>query len=150
MAGYRYGVTLQPTVLAHEAWLKLSNRDIEWKDRRQFFAAVAVTMRNILIDHARKKMRIRHGGGQIRTDTDSLNNLPNPYPDTRLLLINEGVDELAKIDTLRAQVVVARFFGGLSDREIAENLGISERTVERHWAAAKVWLFRWIQLTGCR
>lgn len=137
-------MTLQPTVLAHEAWLKLSETDVSWMNNRHFLAAAATTMQNILIDHARKRARIRHGGKLVRTKVERLNTLPTPSPDESLLLMNEGIRELEKEHPLRAKIVVWRFFGGLTDREMAEELGLSERSVERHWAAAKVWLYNWM------
>jgi RNA polymerase sigma factor (TIGR02999 family) len=140
-------VTLQPTVLAHEAWLKLSEKDVSWANNRHFLAAAATTMQNILIDHARKRARLRHGGSLVRTRVEHLNSVPTPSPDESLLLMDEGIRELEKQFPVRAKVVVWRFFGGLTDREIAEELGLCERSVERHWAAAKVWLYNWMSAT---
>jgi RNA polymerase sigma factor (TIGR02999 family) len=102
-------------------------------------------MRHILIDNARRKSRVRHGGGLTRTDTGRLSAQPNPGTDEELLLIDEGVRELEKVDPIKAQVVVARFFGGLTNKEIADCMGIGERSVERYWSTAKVWLYRWMQ-----
>lgn len=137
--------TMQPTVLVHEAWLRIAGRDHEWRDRSHFVAVAATAMRHILIDYARKKSRARRGGGQLRMDTGSFHSLAAPDRNEQVLLIDEAITELEKVDAVRAQVVVARFFGGLSNPEIARNLGISERSVERHWSAAKVWLLRWMQ-----
>jgi RNA polymerase sigma factor (TIGR02999 family) len=148
MFGQDCGTTIQPTMLAHEAWLKMSSRKNSPRDPRQFLAVAAATMRNLLIDRARRKARLRHGGGQVRTFTENLGRLPAPNPDRNILLIDEGVGELEKINPVWAKVVVARFFGGFSDREIAESLGISERSVGRQWAAAKVWLYRWMRTAG--
>jgi RNA polymerase sigma factor (TIGR02999 family) len=145
MSGRFCGTTIQPTMLAHEAWLKMSAKCRSTDDPRKYMALAATTMRNILIDRARRKARLRHGGGQVRTFTGSVSGLPAPDPDNTLLLVDEGVRELARINPLWADVVVARYFGGFSDSEIAENLQISERSVGRHWAAAKVWLFRWMR-----
>lgn len=145
MAGQPSDHTMQPTVLVHEAWLRMAGRDHEWRDRRHFVAVAATAMRHILIDHARKKSRVRHGGGQLRMDTGSFQSVAAPDQNEQVLLIDEAITELEKVDPVRAQVVVARFFGGLSNLEIAGNLAIGERSVERHWAAAKVWLLRWMR-----
>lgn len=141
----RANSTLQPTALVHEAWLRLSRRGSPWQNHGHFLAGAVTAMRHVLIDHARRKASERHGGGLARAATVTVGNLAAPDPDERLLLIDEGVQALEQIDPIRAQVVVGRFFGGLTTHEIAESLGISERSVDRHWAAAKVWLFRWVQ-----
>lgn len=138
------GNTFQPTMLVHEAWLRMSAANDKWNDRNHFLATAAVTMRHILIDNARKKSSMRHGKGLARTGTGRLDGLASPTPDDDILLVNDGIQELEKIHPLRAKVVVARFFGGLSVVETAESLGIGERSVERHWAAARLWLFRWM------
>jgi RNA polymerase sigma factor (TIGR02999 family) len=145
MAGQPSDHTMQPTVLVHEAWLRMAGRDHEWRDRSHFVAVAATAMRHILIDHARKKSRVRHGGGQLRMDTGSFQSIAAPDQNEQVLLIDEAITEMEKVDPVRAQVVVARFFGGLSNLEIAENLAIGERSVERHWAIAKVWLLRWMR-----
>ncbi len=145
MAGDRGHVTLQPTLLVHEAWLRLSANKNGWRDQGHFFAVAATAMRHILIDHARRRKRVRHGGGLARSVTQSLAGIAAPDQDDKVLLIDDAVSALARVHPERARVVEARFFGGLSGREIAESLGVSERTVERHWAAAKVWLSRWIE-----
>lgn len=142
------GHTLQPTALVHEAWLRMSGKDSEWRDHRHFVAVAATAMRQILIDHARRKSAVRHGGGQIRVDTRSFHSIAKPNQDEQLLLLDEAIQALEEVDPVRARVVVDRFFGGLSHEEIATNLGIGKRSVDRHWAAAKVWLLRWIEQHG--
>ena len=97
-------------------------------------------MRQILIDRARRRQRLRHGGGQERVDLDDLEVAAPADPDT-ILALNEALDELAKAHPAKAAVVKLKFFVGLSDREAAEVLGLSERTIERHWAYAQAWLF---------
>ena len=145
MAHELVGQTLQPTALVHEAWLRLAGDENQrWQNRGHFFAAAAEAMRRILIDRARRRQRIRHGGGQNRVDIDDVE-IAAGADDERLLQIHEALDRLALEDPVKAEVVKMRFFVGMADREVAEVLGLSERTVERHWAFAKLWLFRAIQ-----
>ena len=145
MVRQRKDQTLQTTVLVHEAWLRLARQGRKWRDRGHFFATASVTMRHILIDYARRKARLCHGGGLHRISFDAMHDLAAPDRTGMILLLDEGITELEKVHPERAQVVVDRFFGGLTNQEIAGSLGIGERTVERHWAMAKVWLLRWIQ-----
>ena len=145
MAHEAAGQTLQATALVHEAWLRLAGAENQrWQNRGHFFAAAAEAMRRILIDRARRRQRIRHGGGQNRVDIDEVE-IAASGNDERLLQIHEALDRLAVEDPVKAEVVKMRFFVGMADREVAEVLGLSERTVERHWAYAKSWLFRAIQ-----
>lgn len=138
-------VTFQPTMLVNEAWLRMSVRNGRWKDRKHFLATAAITMRHILIDNARRKASLRHGKGLARTETGRLGNLPANTQGDDILLIDDGLRELEKVHPVWAQVVVGRFFGGLSNAEIAESLDIGERSVERYWAVAKLWLFKWVE-----
>jgi RNA polymerase sigma factor (TIGR02999 family) len=148
MANEAAGHTLQPTALVHEAWLRLAGGESQrWQNRAHFFAAAAEAMRRILIERARRRQRVRHGGGQERMDIDDVPLLA-PESDERLLQVHEALDRLAAEDKLKADVVKLRFFVGLTDREVAEALGLSERTVERYWAYAKLWLFRQIHDQG--
>jgi len=145
MAQESVGQTLQPTALVHEAWLQLvGDGDRSWQNRAHFFGAAADAMRRILIDKARRKSRLKHGGGQSRLNIEDLE-LAETTPDDNILLINEALERLEKEDPEQARVVVMKFFGGLTNLEVAENLDIAERTVDRHWACAKARLFRWIQ-----
>src|SRR6267378_1056926 len=105
-----------------------------------FFAAASEAMRRILIERARRKSRLKHGGGQVRIDVQELE-LANTTPDEKVLMINEALERLQAEDPEKARVVVMKFFGGLTNREVAESLNVTERTVERHWAYAKAWLF---------
>jgi RNA polymerase sigma factor (TIGR02999 family) len=142
------GHTLQPTALVHEAWLRLAGpENPQWDGRRHFFAAAAEAMRRILIERARRRQRIRHGGGQERVDLEEAE-IAAPENDERLLQVHEALDRLAAEDKVKAEVVKLRFFVGFSDREVAEVLGVSERTIERHWSYAKSWLFRAIREQG--
>ena len=133
--------TLQPTALVHEAWLRLAaDEEARWQNRGHFFAAAAEAMRRILIDRARRKARLKHGGGQMRLDIQELD-LADTTPDEKVLLINEELERFQAEDPEKARVVVMKFFGGLTNRDVAESLNVTERTVERHWAYAKAWLF---------
>jgi RNA polymerase sigma factor (TIGR02999 family) len=140
MAGEAAGQTLQPTALVHEAWLRLVRTpDQAWQNRAHFYRTAAECMRRILIDNARRKQQVRHGGGQVRVALDNFD-LADPASSQRLLYVNEALDRLATQDSAKAEIVKLRFFVGLENREIAELLGISERTVERAWRFAKAWL----------
>jgi len=144
MAQQAPGQTLQPTALVHEAWLKLAGTEPQaWKDRKHFFSVAAEAMRQILIDRARKKQAQRHGGGAERVDVDGVE-IASPAPDDKLLQLNEALDEFAAIQPAKAEVVKLRFFVGLKEKEIADLLGITERTVQRYWSYAQVWLFDYI------
>ena len=145
MIRQRKDMTLQPTGLVHEAWLHLARQSRKWRDQRHFFATASITMRHILIDQARRKSRLCHGGGLQRVSWIALNDLASPDRPDMILVLDEGITELEKVYPERAQVVIDRFFGGSTNHEIAQRLGIGERSVERHWATAKVWLLRWIQ-----
>lgn len=141
--------TLQATALVHEAWLRLgAGAEGGWKDRGHFYAVASATMRRILIDRARRRARVRHGGERVRVHADVLQNLAEPMRNDELLRLDEALDELEKIQPERARVVVAKFFGGLTSEETAESMGCSVRTVERHWAMAKIWLLRWLEAEG--
>jgi len=146
MAQERSGHTLQPTALVHEVWLRLTagGEERNWKDRAYFFNAAAEAMRRILIDHARRKSRVKHGGDQQRLDFEDFD-LSAAAPDENVLLINEALEELERVNPERAMVVVLKFFGGRTNKEAAEAIGISERSVNRHWICARTWLFKRIQ-----
>ncbi|HXJ59358.1 MAG TPA: ECF-type sigma factor [Verrucomicrobiae bacterium] len=137
--------TLQPTALVHEAWLRLAREEKQaWNGRTHFMSAAAEAMRRILIDNARRKRAIRHGGGQERVDMDDLG-LEICAPDTddeELLAIHEALDALAAHDARKAEVVKLHFFVGLTLGETAEALAVSEPTAKRDWTYARTWLFR--------
>lgn len=137
--------TLQPTALVHEAWLRLVGDGARsWDNRAHFFGAAAQAMRRILVESARRKSRLKRGNRPERVLIDDLE-IAEDRPSENILLIDEALQELESLDSERARVVVLKFFGGLKNEEVAESLGISERSVERHWTFAKVWLFRWIR-----
>lgn len=145
MAQQASGHTLQPTALVHEAWVRLmTDGATSWQNRGHFFAAASEAMRRILVESARRKSRLKHGGAYERVEFYELN-VAASTPDENILMIDEALEQLEELDTERARIVVLRFFGGLTNQEIAQNMGIGQRTVERQWAFAKAWLFRWIR-----
>jgi RNA polymerase sigma factor (TIGR02999 family) len=140
------GQTLQPTALVHEAWLQLAGKgERHWQNRAHFFGAASDAMRRILVDRARHKARLKHGGGMVRVEIEHVE-LTETTADENVVLINEALADLEKQDAEQARVVVLKFFGGLTNLEVAETLGVSESTVDREWACAKARLFRWIEL----
>ena len=142
MAHEMSGQTLQPTALVHEAWLRLvGDGDRTWQNRGHFFGAAAEAMRRILIERARHKSRLKHGGGQARFNIEDLE-LAEAAPDDKVLLVDEALARLKVEDPELERIVVLKFFGGLSNEEIAESVGLSKRTLDRQWAYAKAWLFR--------
>lgn len=145
MAHEASGHTLQPTALVHEAWLRLVNTENQtWQNRAHFFGAAAEAMRRILIDRARRKKAIRHGGGQQRVDIRNVD-LAAPGEDDQLLAVNEALGRLAEQDKLKAELVKLRYFGGLTIQEAAQVLDISEATAKRYWTYARAWLYREIK-----
>jgi RNA polymerase sigma factor (TIGR02999 family) len=137
--------TLQPTALVHEAYLRLlGDGKHSWQDRRHFFAAAAEAMRHILVDRARRKAAVRHGGGLQRIDLDRVVAAAETT-DENILLINEALEKLAAHDAEAAELVKLRFFAGLTFPQAAEVLGQSERTAKRVWVYARAWLFKEIQ-----
>jgi RNA polymerase sigma factor (TIGR02999 family) len=142
MAREAAGQTLQPTALLHEAWLRVvGHGQRQWQNRAHFFGAAAEAMRRILIENARRKSRLKRGGDQVRVDPENID-LVATTPDEKVLLINDALERLSAQDPEKAQVVVMKFFGGRTNQEVAECLAVTERTVERHWAYAKAWLFQ--------
>jgi RNA polymerase sigma factor (TIGR02999 family) len=145
MAHEMSGQTLQPTALVHEAWLRLvKDGDRTWQNRAHFFGAAAEAMRRILIERARHKSRLKHGGGQARLNIEDLE-LAQTTPDDKILLVDEALARLKVEDPELERIVVLRFFGGLSNEEIAETLRLAPRSLDRQWAYARAWLFRYSQ-----
>lgn len=144
MASEAAGHTLQPTALVHEAWLRMFKGNQVWQNRAHFFGAAAEAMRRILIETARRKSRLKRGSNSLHLDVDRLE-LAAATPDEKVLLIDEALHRLETQDPEKARVVTLKFFGGLTNLEAAESLGVTERTVERHWAYAKAWLFQSIR-----
>jgi RNA polymerase sigma factor, TIGR02999 family len=138
----RNGHTLQTTALVNEAYLRLVGHERpEWQNRAHFFAVMAQVMRHILIDHARRRHYVKHGGDMLRVPLEEAS-LMTTQRAAELVALDEALDELAKIDPRKAQVVKLRYFGGLSLEETADVLEISLMTVRRDWRAAKAWLFK--------
>lgn len=145
MAREAAGQTLQPTALVHEAWERLvQNPSQGWDSRAHFFGAASEAMRRILIEAARRKARLRHGGGQERINIADME-VAQALPDDKLLLVDEALKRLAAEDPEMAHVVVLKFFGGLTNEEIVEITGTSDSTVRRQWTYAKTWLFNAIR-----
>jgi RNA polymerase sigma factor (TIGR02999 family) len=140
MRGERSDHTLQPTALVHEAFLRLAGtRQIEWRDRIHFFAASAEVMRNILVDSARRRRSLKRGADPHVLDLREWDVQVQEHPDL-ILEVDRLLDRLAALDQRQAQVVEMRYFGGLSEEEIGEALGISARTVKRDWSMARAWM----------
>jgi len=138
MAGEAPGHTLNATALVHEAYVRLV-RERTFADRSHFFRAAAEAMRRILIDHARQKRRIRHGGDRQRVPLSDVE-VAAAAPAEELLALNEALDRLAAKDPLKAELVKLRYFVGLSEEEAAIALGISRATASRYWTYARAWL----------
>jgi RNA polymerase sigma factor (TIGR02999 family) len=144
MASERPGHTLQPTALVHEAYLRLGGTErFKFESRAHFFASAAEAMRRILVDSARRNRQLKRGGDQERVELCETR-IAAPVEDEKLLLVHEALDDLAREDPVKAEVVKMRYFIGLKHQEIADALGVSEITVRRHWAVARVRLFELI------
>jgi RNA polymerase sigma-70 factor, ECF subfamily len=138
--------TLQPTALVNEVYLKLVDQThARWHNRAHFFAVAAQLMRRILVDHARRNLRGKRGGGADDVPLDEAMAI-SPKKSVELLAMDEALDRLARFDPLKAKIVELRHFGGLSVKETAEVLQVAEITVMRHWGLAKSWLR--LQLRG--
>ena len=141
MANESPNQTLQPTALVHEAWLRLVGRDNpQFANRAHFFSAAAEAMRRILIDRARRKRAVRHGGDQHRVDIQEVD-LASSTDDDQLLAVSDALDKLAVQHKVEAELVKLRYFVGMTNDEAAEVLGISPRTAKYYWTHARAWLF---------
>jgi RNA polymerase sigma factor (TIGR02999 family) len=139
LAGERPGQTLNATALVHEAYLRLAGGQA-FESRSHFFAAAARAMRRILVENARRKGRLKRGGGRQREAVE-LDALAAELPDEQLLALHDALERFAAHDPVKAQLVELRFFGGLSLPEVARHLGISLSTAERGWRYARAWLY---------
>lgn len=135
----RDGHTLQPTALVHEAFLKLVEQETPWQNRGHFFAMAANLMRRILVDYARSYKAEKRGGGAEKISLDDAFVFVKEKP-AEMIALDEALIELAKVDKRRSQVVELRFFGGLSNEEIAQVLDVHVNTVLRDWNLARAWL----------
>jgi RNA polymerase sigma factor (TIGR02999 family) len=134
------GQTLQATALVHEAYLRLLGDEGQtWENRAHFFAAAAEAMRRILIDNARRKRRLKRGGGHEKVELGDAEPITNG-PDDDLIALDEALEKLARIDKVKADLVKLRFFAGLTGEQAAKVLGISHNTADRYWAYARSWL----------
>ncbi len=143
MRGQKAGHTLQTTALVNEAYLRLVDSSrVRWKDRAHFFAIAAQLMRRILVDSARKRKSLKRGGEiqKVELEDDAVADLTENKID--LMLLDEALKELFDLSARQSKVVELKYFGGLTEKEIAEALEISTRTVKRDWSVARAWLFR--------
>lgn len=137
----RPGHTLQATALVHEAYLRLvGSEDQSWKSRAYFFGAAAEAMRRILVEHARRKQRPKHGGDCQRVDLND-EDLPVETSSDDLVALDDALTKLAEMDKTKAELVKLRYFAGLTLEQAAEALDISPTTAKRHWTYAKAWLY---------
>ena len=134
--------TLQPTALVHEAYLRLTAQDrVAWQNRAHFFAIAAQMMRRVLIDHAREHLAAKRPGANLKVLLDDGIGATHPRP-CEWMMVDEALIELARIDPRQGQIVELRYFGGLSEQEVAAVLSISRATVTREWQTARAWLYR--------
>ena len=142
MSRERPGHTLQPTALVHEAFLRLSEQTgIDWQNRHHFYGIASRLMRHVLVDHARLHATEKRGRRPVHFSVDDVQ-IPVEERAGSILFLDEALGRLEAIDAKQARIVEMRFFGGMSNQEIAESLGVSERTVRREWDSARLWLFR--------
>jgi RNA polymerase sigma factor (TIGR02999 family) len=135
------GQTLQATALVHEAYLRLvGDEEKRWESSKHFFCAAAEAMRHILIDRARRRLRVRHGEQPEKVELDKVE-IATPAKDEVVLQLNDALEELKRASPEQAEIVKLRFFAGFSEPEVARILEISERSVQRQWSYAKAWLF---------
>jgi RNA polymerase sigma factor (TIGR02999 family) len=140
MANEAAGQTLQPTALVHEAWLRLTgNQSQSWDGRAHFFGAAAEAMRRILVERARRKQAMRHGGGQVPLEIDRVE-IAGSVPDEEWLALSDGLEKLEAVDKKKAEFIKLRYFVGLSLEEAAEVLGVSVPTASRWWSHSRAWL----------
>lgn len=139
----RAGHTLNPTDLVHEAYMRLFNQDeLKWEDRRHFFGSAAIAMRRILVEHARRRSAGKRIPSDKLTPLELGEQVPELPQDHKLLALDEALTRLAQLDERQAQVVELRYFGGLTEAQVAEVLDVSRKTVTRDWQVARSWLAR--------
>jgi RNA polymerase sigma factor (TIGR02999 family) len=146
LARERGAHTLQPTALVHEAYLKLVDQhSVKWQNRVHFYGLAASMMRRVLIDHARAHATEKRGGAALHLSLDDVQ-VPLEQRAAGLLALDEALERLAQIDERKCKIVEMRFFGGLTDEEIAGALNVTTRTVQRDWKTARLWLYRELSL----
>jgi RNA polymerase sigma factor (TIGR02999 family) len=134
--------TLQPTALVHEAFLRLTEQQhVDWKSRAHFFGIAAQMMRRILVDHARAKQAAKRPHANMRVDLEEGATAVPPL-ECEVLAVDEALDDLARLDPRQARIVELKYFGGLSEQEVAALLSLSRATVTREWQTARAWLYR--------
>lgn len=147
MSRERPNHTLQPTALVHEAFMRLAKQTgVEWQNRSHFYGISSRLMRQILVDHARAHAAGKRGSGMFHFSVDDVD-IPIEDRADSILIVDQVLDRLSSIDEQQAKIVEMRFFGGLTNAEIAEAIGISERSVAREWQSARLWLFRELNRT---
>lgn len=145
LRGEAEGQTLQATALVHEAWMKVCGKsDRTWNDRAHFFRVAALEMRRILVKNARRKSCIKRGRDFKRVDFEGVE-IADDQPDERILLIDEALKRLEEEDPDSARIITLKFFGGLTNQEVAEMEGVTERTIERKWAFARTLMLELIE-----
>ena len=135
----RSGHTLQPTALVHEAYVRLVDQRVPWESRAHFFGVAAQMMRRVLVDHARSRRAEKRGGDSDRVTLSAAEGLAKT-PEIDLVALDAALEKLAALDPRQARIVELRYFGGLTNEETAEALGVSVATVKREWALARAWL----------
>ncbi|MFZ0061426.1 MAG: ECF-type sigma factor [Pyrinomonadaceae bacterium] len=138
LRGERAGHTLQTSELINEAYLKLVEQSVSWQSRAHFFGIAARLMRQVLVDYARSRQRLKRGGDQQQISLTAVEGAPGEAAD--LLALNAALETLAEVDLQKSRIVELRFFGGLTIEETAQVMGISTPTVERGWRSARAWL----------
>lgn len=136
--------TLQPTALVHEAWLRMVREEERSQTRASFFGAASRAMRHILVEHARRKHRLKRGGSRRRVDLE-ITDLADSITDEKILMVEEALIQLEQVHPEWAQIVVMKYFGGMTQPEIAETLDMGERSVRRYWSCARAWLYERIR-----
>ena len=138
----RVGHTLQPSDLVNETYLRLiDNHQVQWQNRAHFFGIAAQVMRRILVDHARRRNELKHGGGAVQVSLTAAEQTETERA-TDVLALDEALSRLATFDPRKSQIVELRFFGGLSESETAEVTNVSLRTIQREWGLARAWLYQ--------
>ncbi len=141
MQAERAGHTLQPTALVHEAYMRLVGKELSWENRRHFFAAAAQAMRRILVERARRGQRPKHGGSRKRLTLDEQILEPEDQS-AEVLALDDVLNDLARLDERKYEVVMLRYFAGLTIEDTAAALSVSPATVKNDWSFARAWLLK--------